>query len=239
MKTIKRALSLILALLMVLSLSPAPFALAEEPEGTIAPVSEPSPEPAAPEDPVGDGVLDVPSDEPAAAPTPDAPQDDEHYFITQPQSGSFDPDTLKYHCTWTTSFKPLRVEIRYKNWNTWEDYDSVTSPPASAYYDFPAAYGSQEYYIKAYYGSGTNDYVSSDYFTVTDESLEFLVQPRDGSFDPDSQSYLAAWQTNFTPLRVEILYKSFYFEYFDEITAPQANGSYEFPATSGTKEYRI
>ena len=34
MKTIKRALSLILALLMVLSLSPAPFALAEEPEGT-------------------------------------------------------------------------------------------------------------------------------------------------------------------------------------------------------------
>ena len=257
----------------------------------------------------------------------------DYAFITQPQDGSYDPATLKYHCTWATSFKPLRVEIRYKNWNTWEDYDSVTSPPASAYYDFPAAYGSLEYYIKAYYGSGTNDYVSSDYFTVTDESLifvaqpqggsydpatlkyhctwttsftpkrvvirykpysdwkdydevsgglsvngsydfpavygskefyikayygsgtndyvssdfftvtddslEFLVQPRDGSFDPDSQSYLAAWQTNFTPLRVEILYKSFYFEYFDEITAPQANGSYEFPATSGTKEYRI
>ena len=165
--------------------------------------------------------------------------DESLIFVAQPQDGSYDPATLKYHCTWTTSFKPLRVVIRYKNWTTWEDYDSVTSPPASAYYDFPAVYGSKEYYIKAYYGSGTNDYVMSDFFTVTDDSLEFLVQPRDGSFDPDSQSYLAAWQTNFTPLRVEILYKSVYFEPYDEITSPQANGSYEFPATSGTKEYRI
>ena len=43
MKTIKRALSLILALLMVLSLSPAPFALAEETEGgegTIQPAED-------------------------------------------------------------------------------------------------------------------------------------------------------------------------------------------------------
>jgi hypothetical protein len=164
--------------------------------------------------------------------------DDSLVFTNQPQDGSFDPATLKYHCTWTTNFKPLRVEIRYKDYY-FEYYDEISAPQANGSYDFPAVFGSKEFFLKAYYGTGTNDYVSSDIFTVTDDSLLFVVQPRDGSFDPDSQSYLAAWQTNFTPLRVEIRYKDYYFEYFDEITEPQANGSYEFPSTSGTKEYLL
>ena len=159
-------------------------------------------------------------------------------FTVQPQDGSYDPATLKYHCTWTTSFKPLRVEIRYKDYY-FEYYDEIAAPQANGSYDFPAVFGSMEFLLMAYYGPGTNDYVVSDIFTVTDDSLMFLVQPRDGSFDPDSQSYLASWQTNFSPLRVEILYRSVYFELYYEITEPQANGSYEFPSTSGTKEYLL
>ena len=83
MKTIKRALSLLLALLMVLSLSPAPFALAEEPEGTITPVT--------------------------AAPVADETQDS-CAFILQPQSGSHAPGET-YLVTWELSRLPDQLEL--------------------------------------------------------------------------------------------------------------------------------
>ena len=75
MKTIKRALSLILALLMVLSLSPAPFALAEETEGgegtiqpaedggVIAPVTDTDPESHVPDEAADPNAPPPPGDE--------------------------------------------------------------------------------------------------------------------------------------------------------------------------------
>ena len=75
MKTIKRALSLLLALLMVLSLSPAPFALAEETEGgegtiqpaedegVIAPVTDTDPESPVPDEAADPDASPPPGDE--------------------------------------------------------------------------------------------------------------------------------------------------------------------------------
>lgn len=65
MKTTDRVLSFLLALVMVFSLFSPGLAYAEEPEeeGTIAPVEDPAPVPDDPAAPVGDGVLDVPTDD--------------------------------------------------------------------------------------------------------------------------------------------------------------------------------
>ena len=243
MKTIKRALSLILALLMVLSLSPTPFALAEETEGAIAPANEPSPESAAPEDPVGDGVLDVPSDEPAAEPMPDEPQDDTYAFTLQPYSGKYAPTTLRYTAYWDTNFNIQKIEIIHVfSGGEYEIYDTVTDPSHFRSYSFPATSGTQEYYVRAYYGTGPLDYRASERFTVSDESLLFTLQPQSGSYDPDSLSYLATWQLSFTPLAVEIRH------YTDTYTAEQyavitndlsSTGSYDFPATAGEQRYYL
>ena len=82
MRTRKRIFSFLLALIMVMSLLPLDLAYAEDGrsdqdtapytedqanEGTIAPVEDPAPAPENPDKPVGDGVLDVPSEDPDAS----------------------------------------------------------------------------------------------------------------------------------------------------------------------------
>ena len=165
-------------------------------------------------------------------------------FTTQPQDGSYSTSTLKYHCTWKTSFTPKRVEIRhYTGTYSAETTDEITSGLSSnGSYDFPATAGEQRYYIKAFYGTGSGDYVMSDDFTVTPENLQFTTQPQDGSYSTSTLKYHCTWVTSFTPKRVEIRhYTGIYSaETTDEISSGlSSNGSYDFPATAGEQRYYI
>ena len=165
-------------------------------------------------------------------------------FTTQPQDGSYSTSTLKYHCTWKTSFTPKRVEIRhYTGAYTAETTDEITSGLSSnGSYDFPATAEEQRYYLKAYYGTGSGDYVYSDTITVTPENLKFTAQPQSGSYDPGSLSYIATWQLTFTPLLVEIRHYTgaYSAETYDLITNDlSSTGSYEFPAVAGEQRYYI
>ena len=167
--------------------------------------------------PVGADVLDVPSDDPEEPVEADEPEamptepvaDDPNsvfQFTTQPQNGSYSGSTLKYHCTWVTNFTPKRVEIRhYTGTYSAETTDEITGfTDGNGSYDFPATSGEQRYYIKAYYGTGTGDYVYSDTITVTPENLKFTTQPQDGSYSTSTLKYHCTWKTSFTPKRVEI-----------------------------------
>ena len=158
-------------------------------------------------------------------------------FTTQPQDGSYSTSTLKYHCTWKTSFTPKRVEIRhYTGAYTAETTDEITSGLSSN------TAGEQRYYLKAYYGTGSGDYVYSDTITVTPENLKFTAQPQSGSYDPDSLSYIATWQLTFTPLLVEIRHYTgaYSAETYDLITNDlSSTGSYEFPAVAGEQRYYL
>ena len=239
MKTIDRVLSFFLSLVMVLSLSPAPVALAEEPEGTIAPVNEPAPEPS---DSAGDGAFDVPPAEPAAEPRPDETQDETYAFTLQPYSGKYAPTTLRYTAYWDTNFNIQKIEIIHVfSGGEYEIYDTVTDPSHFRSYSFPATSGTQEYYVRAYYGSGTLDYLVSDWFTVSDSSLVYTVQPQSGVYDPISLSYTATWDTNFNIQKIEVcrVPPSHQEELVEVVTNPSRFRSYTFSATNGTQEYYI
>jgi uncharacterized protein YhbP (UPF0306 family) len=190
----------------------------------------------------------VEADEPEAVPTEPVADDPNSVFqfTTQPQDGSYSGSTLKYHCTWVTSFTPKRVEIRKWNKNTysWDYFDEVTTGlDGSDSYDFPAENGEHEYHIRAFYGTGANDYKSSYSFTVTAAGLSFDTQPQDGSYSGSTLKYHCTWVTNFTPKKVEICEwnkNTYSWDYFDEITTGlDGSDSYDFPAINGEHEYHV
>ena len=240
---------------------------AEEPAGADAPggsqdetaepvdegMSPPSPTQAPEADPPA-GEDNVP-EEPESDEPEDAPEEPEGegtrdggglVFTVQPQNGSYDPDTLVYNATWTTSFTPVKVEIRELYVYSYDGflYDTLTTGLSkNGSYPFPATHDPKSFMIRAFYGTGDKDYVDSYYFSVSLEGLEFTVPPQSGSYDPNTLTYNAAWTTNFTPVKVEIreLYAYTYdgFLYDTLTTGLSKNGSYPFPATHETTSFMI
>ena len=173
---------------------------------TPAPAEEPE-EPAEP--PQNDAAeLDVPDgagDEPAAEPRPDEPQD-AYAFITQPQDGSFNPDTHIYMVSWRTNFVPVQVLVQmHVSSDHWQTYSIMTMGLQQSLSTTISDEGMDcPYRILAYYGSGEEEYVPSREFTISPDANSFITQPADGTVVPGG-SLTFTWATNFSPVRVEIV----------------------------------
>ena len=168
--------------------------------------------------------------------------DESLIFTRQPESGTYSPTTLVYTANWDANFNIQKIVIIHVfSSGEYEFYDTVTDPSRFRSYSFPATSGTQEYYVRAYYGSGTLDYLVSDWFTVSDSSLVYTVQPQSGVYDPISLSYTATWDTNFNIQKIEVcrVPPSHQEELVEVVTNPSRFRSYTFSATNGTQEYYI
>ena len=170
-----------------------------------------------PEEPAGDGDLDVPSDdsdEPEAEPRPDEPQDDTHYFTVQPQDGTVAPEGY-YRITWATNFTPTRVEIiHYTGYGGYKVLDTITSGLSTAMgYNLTYEMAFEEnqanlltdhgYGVWAYYSG--SDKVLSDDFNVNVTPYSFTSNPSGGVINQGGTLQLS-WRTNFRPLSIKIQY---------------------------------
>ncbi|MBQ6273367.1 MAG: leucine-rich repeat protein, partial [Oscillospiraceae bacterium] len=194
-----------------LSRTPAP---AEEPEEPVilSEAKDPDGDSSSAEPPQNDAAeLDVPDgagDEPAAEPRPDEPQD-AYAFVTQPQSGSFDPDTQNYMVSWRTSFTPVQVLVQLQaSSDHWQTYSTLTMGLQQSLSTTISNAGwsqARVFRILAYYGSGEEEYVPSVEFTVSPaNAYRFTTQPQDGTVAPGG-SLTFTWETNFNPVKVEIV----------------------------------
>ena len=129
---------------------------------------------------------------------------DGHRFVTQPQGGSIDPDTLSFTVSWETDFVPLRVEVMRIEYveGTGKDFfgntitvtrekpvreNTLTAGMARQMsYTTWAMKVDEPYRLFAYYGTGAEDYVSSEIYRPDDSALVFTTQPASGSYNPES-----------------------------------------------------
>ena len=128
-------------------------------------------------------------------------------FTAQPQSGVYDPDTLKYQLSWTTSFVPVMVGfVRITDVGESEVTLGIPNKDKNVTFNIGAGFGPGRYCLKAYYyrSGGTEHYVRSADFEITDSALCFTVQPQSGSFDPDTLKFPVSWSTSFVPKRVSL-----------------------------------
>lgn len=178
MKRMKRILSLLLALAMVLSLFPG-FALSAAAE--TAPAAEPEQDPGP------------------------------FKFTVDPKPGSIAPDGT-YKFTWGTNFSPKKIEITGQGFlDLTPRYLATLSGPATSYamfYNTAAVCGSYaNCQVRAYYGSGEYDYVSSAVFRISLTSRQFTIQPQPGSISSCDGSHFLYWNVNFIPRKIQILAK--------------------------------
>ena len=153
MKSLKRALSLLMALLLILTVLPAEALAA--------------------------GARTPENPEPAAAPTVNDTQGN-YNFTTQPQGGNVVPDG-SYTLSWATDFTPLKVQIGYLKTssvsNTFcsvkELYGSETSYALP--YDSVVGNTSWDWYVRAYYND--SEYVASYSFRRPRRSCFMSVRP--------------------------------------------------------------
>ena len=92
-----------------------------------------------------------------------------YHFTTQPKSGILDSNG-KYTVTWATDFTPVKLE-RYRY-----SYKDASEETEIKSYDDPAITSDTisrdgYYYYRAYYGTGEDEYVASNDFSVVDELI--------------------------------------------------------------------
>ena len=193
------------------------FTVTAEPAETgtlIGPLDEPV-------ESAGDGVLDVPSDGPdapaalPAEPRPDEPQDDTHYFTTQPNSGNVEPEGY-FHVSWATNFYPWKVDVvQYTGYGGYNLVASITwDLGQNMSFDIPydvayraaisSGFFDHGFGIWAYYNNGKDKIFSQDFF-ITISPLEFVSQPSGGTISAGGSMTLN-WETNFRPSKVKIQY---------------------------------
>ena len=145
-------------------------------------------------------------------PRPDEPQD-AYAFITQPQDGSFNPDTHIYMVSWRTNFVPVQVRVQmHVSSDHWQTYSIMTMGLQQSLSTTISDEGMDcPYRILAYYGSGEEEYVPSREFTISPDANSFITQPADGTVVPGG-SLTFTWATNFSPVRVEIVHDDYHFD---------------------------
>ncbi len=151
-------------------------------------------------------------------------------FTSQPASGSYNPETLKFNAIWTTSFTPVKLEImkctdvcQTGNWFNSHSYSYIVTEktrvmgiggPLHANCSYPFEPDAMaDYCIRAYFSD--DDYVDSEEFHATLSDLTFITQPQSGSCSPETFKYTASWKTSFTPVKVAVvrLYEENNFSY--------------------------
>ena len=97
------------------------------------------------------------------------PLEDENRFTIQPTGGTVSFGSTR-QVTWETSFTPLKVELLRDG----KCYSTLDDPTATTAF-FSASPGPEQ--IRAYYGSGENDYVDSNAFYITYEDTSMAIPP--------------------------------------------------------------
>ena len=164
---------------------------------------------------------------------------EDYRFITKPQSGSIDPDTLSFRASWETNFVPVKVDVYVdKIDGTFNKIDTLTEGLSKqGHYDYLPDNKASGGFVRVYYGSGSSDYLYAT-FDISLDSLKFITRPQDGSVDPNLLYYQVNWKTNFVPVKVRIGTKVGYLNYSDIATLEvylQKEGSYNIPAAYGLK----
>ncbi len=201
MNKIRKLLSLLLTLCMLLSLAPV-SALAAEGDDVVLELEN-----------VGEGQ-DPPeiAEEPEALPdyasaTSESGTRDVYAFTTQPLSGYIDPASLSYTINWDTNADLRTVYIfKYYEEATEYVYDPVTVLDGTVHeytFDIDKLVDWDRYILKAAYGDGDGHFYSNP-VTIDLSNLGFTLLPSGGQIDPDTLSYTVTWNTNFTPYDLEI-----------------------------------
>ena len=135
-------------------------------------------------------------------------------FTAQPTVGKLDAENLSYPISWTTGFKPVRVEI-YDTDDTeigqWKTYYTGDEIQRSMTREFGPSWWGQSYIVRAfyYYSSYYHEdckYVDSQPYTLSTAhpALSFTAQPKVGGLNAENLTYSVSWTTGFKPVRVEI-----------------------------------
>jgi len=159
---------------------------------------------------------------------------EDYRFITKPQSGSIDPETLSFRASWETNFVPVKVVVYDKKTDgTSNRIDTLTKGLSrQGHYDYLPEKELSGGSVRVYYGSGTSDYLFAS-FDISLDSLKFITRPQDGSVDPNLLYYQVNWKTSFVPVKVQIGTKVGYGNYSVIATQEvylQKEGSYNIPA---------
>ena len=131
-------------------------------------------------------------------------------FVVQPgPTVQIRPSDLQYVITWQTNFVPRQIKLYRADGTGWSNPDTLIATVTSnlrmemAHVLFNDAETAYAYYIVAYYT--TEGSVTSNYFRLKYDALEFSTQPYDVSFDPDVLCATTSWATNFSPTKVEVV----------------------------------
>ncbi|MBQ1312038.1 MAG: InlB B-repeat-containing protein [Blautia sp.] len=137
-------------------------------------------------------------------------------FTRQPADGTI-PVQGQYKVSWTTNFTQQKVEIVrvYKeNTGSYINPDYVTReevyatlPGTQSSYPFrwKVFRPSTEYwYVRSYYGSGDDQYISSSQFSLTDAEAAFTLQSDKVNIPVQGKAPIR-WETNCTVEKVEVV----------------------------------
>ena len=131
------------------------------------------------------------------------------YQFTELPRGGFVYPEESYPLSWRTTFVPDHVVIGYGGYGDipFHTVATLTDTAKAMSYDLPYDDAATDLFweIRAY-RDGT-DYVSSGYFSMTKISIGFTSSPLGGTMNPGTSIRLN-WTTNFTPVLVEIGYKT-------------------------------
>ena len=193
--SMKRLLSLLLALIFCVSLFPA--ALAEAPAETADGRAAEGGGPYG-----GDAGEIAPAEGPDALSLPSEIQSGVA-FTTQPVGGSIYPDgTLTI--SWKTNFTPTKVEIGgYISGNYSAFYVIEENLSTSMSEDILYGLCQAEMSVRAYYSDTFGLFVESDTVQINIVPHQFTQQPVGGTIYPDG-TLTISWKTNLTPTKVEI-----------------------------------
>ena len=238
MKRVKKLLSLLLTVVMVLSTMPADrtaYAASYQPVGDESALEvEGSGELPQSSDTAGTETLASETEEavPVTGLVVNATQSDTYDFSTNPYVSGFDEALRAFHVLWNTNFVPLKIEVGEK---IGENYTTLAIIESARYdYYFPAHDGLTEGYVRAYYGDGSSDYIYY-FFDISMDPVKFTTKPYINSFDETLRGFHVLWNTSFVPLKIEVGEK-ISGKYTTLETIEAARYDYYFPAHNGLTE---
>ncbi|MBR2823374.1 MAG: hypothetical protein IKE24_06800 [Clostridia bacterium] len=158
---------------------------------------------------------------------------DEYAFTTEP-AGTLTVATNEFSIGWTTNFTPVKIQVCKKYY-----YDAIVKTVTSglnasmatvvSVNDFDDDFSNTTYAIRAFYGSGSEEYAEGDIqFDLT--PFQFIREV-EVVFSGEERAFRFTWETGFIPTEAEIWCKYGDNHYRTEITGSQVKYIYGFPGT--------
>ena len=132
----------------------------------------------------------------------------DYFFALSPYVTDYNSSRGEYTVKWQTNFRPVKVEIykRYEKYgggytyylhDTRSDLNNFQATIKLSVDDLP-----DYFFIRPYYGTGTDQYISSDPLALVSYLRFELVSMKHDT--ENAYHYNLNWSTNFTPKRIKI-----------------------------------